>query len=124
MTDNSQCFYEILGVARDATEADIKKAYRKLAMQYHPDQNQNDKEAEEKFKEISSAFAVLGDANKRPLYDRYGHGFETATDGAGVSAGMSQADVQEAVRQRMGSLDEQRRRAMAAAARMRRRPGG
>ncbi|HEX7952168.1 MAG TPA: DnaJ domain-containing protein, partial [Burkholderiales bacterium] len=65
-------YYEILGVARDASADDIKKAYRKLAMQYHPDRNGGAKEAEEKFKEITEAYDVLRDANKRAMYDRYG----------------------------------------------------
>lgn len=65
-------YYELLGVSRDASPDVIKKAYRKLALQYHPDRNQGDKEAEEKFKEISNAFEVLSDREKRRLYDRYG----------------------------------------------------
>jgi len=64
-------YYEILGVKRDATEEEIKKAYRKLALQYHPDRNKS-KEAEEKFKEISEAYAVLSDKNKRAQYDQFG----------------------------------------------------
>lgn len=66
-------FYEILGVARDASEEDLKKAYRKLAMQYHPDRNQGDKSAEGKFKELNEAYDILKDAEKRAAYDRYGH---------------------------------------------------
>jgi len=65
-------YYEVLGVARDATEDEIKKAYRRLAMQYHPDRNPGDKVAEEKFKEASEAYAVLSDPEKRAQYDRYG----------------------------------------------------
>ncbi|MCC6748676.1 MAG: molecular chaperone DnaJ [Deltaproteobacteria bacterium] len=65
-------YYELLGVARDATEADVKKAYRQLALKYHPDRNPDDKEAEERFKEISNAFQVLSDPEKRRLYDQYG----------------------------------------------------
>jgi molecular chaperone DnaJ len=68
-----QDYYEILGVARGADAADIKKAYRKLAMQYHPDRNQNDKAAEKKFKEINEAYDVLKDDDKRAQYDRFGH---------------------------------------------------
>ena len=68
-------FYEILGVPKNASEDDIKKAYRKLAMKYHPDRNQGDaaKAAEEKFKEIKEAYEILSDASKRAAYDQYGH---------------------------------------------------
>ena len=65
-------YYEILGVARNATPEEIKKAYRKLAMRYHPDRNQGDKEAEKKFKELNDAYEVLKDDSKRAAYDRYG----------------------------------------------------
>ncbi len=66
-------YYEILGVSRSATQEEIKKAYRKLALQYHPDRNPGDKEAEEKFKEAAEAYEVLSDEQKRAIYDRYGH---------------------------------------------------
>jgi molecular chaperone DnaJ len=66
-------YYELLGVSRDASEADLKKAYRKLAVKYHPDKNPGDTEAEAKFKDISEAYDVLKDAEKRAAYDRYGH---------------------------------------------------
>lgn len=65
-------YYKILGVERNASEDDIRKAYRKLAMQYHPDRNPNDKQAEERFKEINEAYQVLNDPEKRKLYDRLG----------------------------------------------------
>ncbi|MSO64357.1 MAG: molecular chaperone DnaJ [Alphaproteobacteria bacterium] len=66
-------FYELLGVDRGASDADIKKAYRKLAMQHHPDRNPGDKAAEEKFKELSEAYDILRDGEKRAAYDRFGH---------------------------------------------------
>ncbi|MFN9772251.1 MAG: molecular chaperone DnaJ [Burkholderiales bacterium] len=66
-------FYEILGVQKNASEEDIKKAYRKLAMKHHPDRNPNDKAAEEKFKEAKEAYEMLSDASKREAYDRFGH---------------------------------------------------
>jgi len=66
-------YYEILGVPRNATQEEIKKAYRRLALKYHPDRNPGDREAEEKFKEAAEAYSVLGDPQKRATYDRYGH---------------------------------------------------
>jgi len=66
-------YYEILGVQRGAGEADLKKAYRKLALEYHPDRNPDDPDAEDRFKEISEAYAVLADPEKRRTYDRFGH---------------------------------------------------
>ena len=66
-------YYEVLGVSRTATDGEIKSAYRKLAMQYHPDRNPGDKTAEEKFKEAAEAYAILADPEKRSLYDRFGH---------------------------------------------------
>jgi molecular chaperone DnaJ len=66
-------YYEVLGVGRDAGDQDIKSAYRKLALQHHPDRNPDDPEAEDRFKEASEAYSVLSDAQKRAAYDRYGH---------------------------------------------------
>jgi molecular chaperone DnaJ len=70
---NKRDYYEILGVSRSATKEDLKKSYRKLAMQYHPDRNPDDKQAEEKFKEAAEAYEILNDDNKRARYDRFGH---------------------------------------------------
>src|SRR5215203_1603232 len=66
-------FYEILGVSKTATPEEIKKAYRKVAIQFHPDKNPGNKEAEEKFKEAAEAYEILSDADKRAQYDRFGH---------------------------------------------------
>jgi molecular chaperone DnaJ len=79
-----QDFYTTLGVAREASADDLKKAYRKLAMQYHPDRNPGDKAAEAKFKDISEAYDILKDEQKRAAYDRFGHAaFENGGPGAG-----------------------------------------
>ena len=72
MADNKRDYYEVLGVDKSASADDIKKAYRKLAMKYHPDRNPGDKTAEEKFKEVGEAYEVLSDADKRSRYDSYG----------------------------------------------------
>ena len=77
-------YYEVLGVAKNATDADIKKAYRVLAKKYHPDMNPGDKEAEAKFKEASEAYAVLSDADKRRQYDAYGHAAFDQSAGGGA----------------------------------------
>jgi molecular chaperone DnaJ len=76
-------YYEVLGVARTAGEAEIKSAYRKLAMKYHPDRNPGDHTAEERFKEAAEAYAILADTDKRSLYDRFGHKGVSSTAGAG-----------------------------------------
>ena len=68
----TQDYYTVLGVQRNATPEEIKKAYRKLAVKYHPDKNQGKKEAEEKFKQINEAYEVLSDEEKRKKYDRFG----------------------------------------------------
>jgi len=72
--DPKKNYYDILGVSEDADEAEIKKAYRKLAMKYHPDRNKGNKEAEEKFKEINEAHEVLSDSVKKQQYDAYRRG--------------------------------------------------
>jgi molecular chaperone DnaJ len=81
---NSRDYYEVLGVPRGADESEIKKAYRRLALQYHPDRNPGDATAEEKFKEAAEAYSVLGDTEKRARYDRFGHAGVT---GAGPGGG-------------------------------------
>ena len=86
-------FYELLSVARDASGDEIKRAYRKLAMRYHPDRNPDDGAAEHKFKEISEAYEVLSDAEKRQAYDRFGHAAFEGAAGGGFDFSTSFADV-------------------------------
>lgn len=87
-------YYEILGVDKSADESTIKKAYRKVAMQYHPDRNPGDKEAEEKFKEAAEAYEVLSNADKKARYDRYGHAGMDNMGGGGFSGGsMNMEDI-------------------------------
>jgi molecular chaperone DnaJ len=87
-------YYEILGVARNADEQEIKKAYRKLAIKYHPDKNPGDKQAEEKFKEAAEAYEILSNADKRARYDRFGHqGASAGAGGGGYGGGMSMDDI-------------------------------
>lgn len=86
-------YYEILSVSKSATADEIKKAYRKVAMKYHPDRNPGDKEAENKFKEAAEAYEILSDENKRAKYDRYGHqAFGPGTEGFGAG-GMNMDDI-------------------------------
>lgn len=82
-------YYEVLGVEKNATDADIKRAYRKLARKYHPDLNKDNlKEAEDKFKEVNEAYHVLSDADKRAQYDQLGHdAFRQASQGGGPGPG-------------------------------------
>ncbi|NOQ83931.1 MAG: DnaJ domain-containing protein [Myxococcales bacterium] len=95
-------FYKILGVSRDASPQDLKKAYRQLAKELHPDRNPDDKEAEERFKDVSAAYAVVSDADKRKLYDEFGEmglregfdpeAYQAATRGAGGPGGFGGFD--------------------------------
>ncbi|MBQ8303245.1 MAG: molecular chaperone DnaJ [Clostridia bacterium] len=94
MAENKRDYYEVLGVQKNASEDEIKKAYRGLAKKYHPDMNPGDKEAEVKFKEVNEAYAVLSDSEKRSKYDRFGHNaFDPASGGGyGGFSGFSSAD--------------------------------
>jgi molecular chaperone DnaJ len=97
-------FYEVLGVERGASTDDIKKAYRKLAMQYHPDRNPGDKAAEEKFKELGEAYEILSDEQKRAAYDRYGHAAfqQGGMGGGGFGGGAGAVDPFEIFREVFG----------------------
>lgn len=83
-------YYEVLGLAKGASEGDIKKSYRKLAMKYHPDRNPDNQEAEDKFKEASEAYEILSDSDKRAAYDRMGH---SAFEGMGGGGGFNAQDI-------------------------------
>jgi molecular chaperone DnaJ len=86
-------YYELLGVERSASADEIKKAYRQLAMRYHPDKNPGNKEAEEKFKEISNAYAILGDAEKKAKYDQYGASAFEGPQGGGAYGAVDPMDL-------------------------------
>jgi len=88
-----QDYYKLLDLPRNATEADIKKAYRRLAMKFHPDRNPNDPEAEHKFKDAKEAYEVLTDPHKRAAYDQFGHAGLEAGRGGGFSAGDAFGDI-------------------------------
>lgn len=102
-------YYEILGISKNASQEEVKKAYRKRALEFHPDRNPGDKESEKKFKEISEAYEVLGDEEKRQVYDRYG---DRAFAGAGAGAagpggfhpGEGFSSMEEALRTFMGAF--------------------
>lgn len=86
-------YYEVLGVSKSADSNDIKKAYRKLAIKYHPDKNPDNKQAEEKFKEAAEAYEVLSDADKKARYDRYGHAGVSGNAGGYSGGGMTMEDI-------------------------------
>lgn len=85
--NNKRDYYDTLGVARNAGEEEIKKAYRRLAIQHHPDRNPGDRQAEEKFKELNEAYQVLSDGEKRAQYDRFGHAAFQGPQGPGGFGG-------------------------------------
>ncbi len=86
-------YYEVLGLSRNTDVAEIKKAYRKMAIKYHPDKNPDDASAEQKFKEAAEAYEVLSDADKRARYDRFGHEGVRGAGGGGFGGGMSMDDI-------------------------------
>ena len=93
---NKRDFYEILGVSKSASQEEIKKAYRKVAMQFHPDRNPGDKSAEDKFKEAAEAYEVLNDPDKKAQYDRFGHsafGSGRGSGSYGGGGGMNMDDI-------------------------------
>lgn len=90
---NKRDYYEVLDVSKTATAEEIKKAYRKKAIQYHPDKNPGDKESEEKFKEAAEAYEILSDENKRARYDQFGHAGVGSSAAGGFGGGMSMDDI-------------------------------
>src|SRR5262245_53349437 len=93
MASGKRDYYDVLGVSRGVTAEDVKKAYRKLALQYHPDRNHGNHEAADKFKEATEAFEVLSDAAKRDRYDRYGHAGVDGMVGHGFHGGVDLNDI-------------------------------
>ncbi len=93
MAEQKRDYYEVLGIAKNAGDSEIKKAYRVLAKKYHPDMNPGDKEAEKKFKEASEAYAILSDPEKRKQYDQFGH---AAFEGGLMSREVSRALIEKA----------------------------
>jgi molecular chaperone DnaJ len=89
---NKRDYYEVLGVSKGADESEIKKAYRKLALKYHPDKNPDDASAEEKFKEAAEAYEVLSNTEKKAQYDRFGHAGMGSGGGFG-GGGMNMDDI-------------------------------
>jgi len=101
MTD----YYEVLGLPRGATQEEIKKAYRKLALKYHPDKNADNPDAEKKFKEVSESYEVLSDEKKRQMYDQYGSDALKGASGMGGNGGAAGfSSMEEALRTFMGAF--------------------
>ncbi|MDG1190180.1 MAG: DnaJ domain-containing protein, partial [Flavobacteriales bacterium] len=86
-------YYEVLGVSKSASQSEIKKAYRKMAIKYHPDKNPDDKAAEEKFKEAAEAYDVLSNTEKKQRYDQFGHAGMGNRGGFGGGGGMNMDDI-------------------------------
>jgi len=86
-------YYEVLGISKNATKEEIKKAYRKKALEYHPDKNPGEKKAEEKFKEAAEAYEVLSNDEKRSMYDRFGHAGMSGAAGGFSGGGMTMEDI-------------------------------
>src|SRR5216117_157050 len=96
-------YYEVLGVDRNASEEEIKKAYRKMAVKFHPDKNPGDKQAEENFKEVGEAYEALSDPQKRAAYDQYGHAaFDRTRGGGGFGRGGGFHDPYDLFREMFG----------------------
>ena len=87
MAQEKRDYYEVLGIEKGASETEIKSAFRKMAMKYHPDRNPGDKEAEEKFKEVNEAYSVLSDPEKKEKYDKFGFAGIDPNAGFGGGAG-------------------------------------
>ena len=100
MATTKRDYYQVLGVERTANPDEIKKAYRKLAVKYHPDKNPGDKSAEDKFKELGEAYEVLSSPDKRPAYDRFGH--QAFAQGGGMGGGGGIHDPFEVFREVFG----------------------
>ncbi len=94
-------YYAVLGISKSASQDEVKKAYRKMALKYHPDKNQGDEDAAKKFKEISEAYEVLSDENKRKMYDQYG---KEGVRGSGMGGGAGFSSMEEALRTFMGAF--------------------